>query len=213
MMDETKNPPSVDPPEDATTFVEHCHRLAKSTQNPMFGWFALQAILSAKYPDGKATDPSVSIPSWITDHLHHVADNLMMLSTGMDPRLEMGVDMSAFNTIEEAINSPEFRADVARRKIGFSNTMALVPLFMGLTRDGGWNAFEDFVAVTSKMEEFEHYRRMREQGFSSADAIESLQSNFGEKSESRRHARLREGREHLGADALRKKAPRRKPLG
>ena len=175
--------------------LERFHQLAIQTQNPMYGWLALQAIFWATSPLEEPIEEAMTIPAWIANHLQHVTHNLNYIADGLDPRLESMVDYSKFSSLEEAHNSEEYKADLIRRSLAPKEAIGLVPLVLGLTHEEGWNAFADLRSRTQKMQEFRHYELLKSQGLSAEQAIDKMQVLFGARAPRTRLLRIAEGRD------------------
>ena len=192
-MAETKDPTPEAETRLAET-LERFHQLAIQTQNPMYGWLALQAIFWAKSPLEEPIEEAMTIPAWLARHLQHVTHHICQIADGLDPRLESTFDYSKFSSLEAAHSSEEFKADLLRRSLPVKQAAELVPQIFGLTREEGWNAFADLRSNTQKMQEFRHYELLRAQGLSAIQAIDEIQVLFGARTLRTRQGRIADGR-------------------
>ncbi|WP_284946026.1 hypothetical protein [Acidisoma cladoniae] len=176
--------------------LDRYHQLAASTQNPIYAWLAFQAIFWARDLQGSGIDQEASFPAWLVDYIQEITENLLSLSAGLDPRVQPLVGTYVPSSPDDAMNSQEFQDDLRRRRISLPEAVKLVPLVLGLTREGGWNAFSAVDATTQKMQEFRIYESMRENGFTSQQAIQKLHELYGPRSDRARYLRVAEGREH-----------------
>lgn len=184
--------------------IEPFHQLAKETQNPIYAWLALDARFKSKLgyaATGDIGDDFV-IPGWVAEYLVDVVTELLQLAAGIDPRRaspdsqedapKLGI--SKYRTPDEILQSPEWKQYIEATRLTPQDAMKLLPAVLGLTRNGGWNAFSAFKATTSKMQEANSYEAMREHGVPSKIALHAISSAIGVSDPSHLHRRLREGR-------------------
>ncbi|MDB5414111.1 MAG: hypothetical protein JWR10_2446 [Rubritepida sp.] len=186
--------------------IETFHALAKETQNPIYAWHALEARFKGKLGAGFEKDigGEFTIPGWVAEYLLAVMLNVLDLAAGIDPRIEKsGADpgeatkpsVAQYRTPEEILQSPEWKAHMESVSISPNDAMKLLPMVLGLTRRGGWNAFSAFKASTAKMHEANSYDAMREGGVPSKIALHAISSVIGVGDPSHMSRRIRDGRQ------------------
>lgn len=176
--------------------------LAERTNNPMYVWLALQAIFwDGAFPGNVwPHERELSLPGWIAEYLSLTTHQLSSLATGRDFRIEPPPPTfhSTSNDPEtvraEYLQSDEFRRHCEAAHISSPDAMKAVPAALGLTRSGGWNAFDSLAATTNKMHEHNAYEAMKADGVPSKVALHAIGSEIGVSDASRLHARLREGK-------------------
>jgi hypothetical protein len=180
---------------DLAALLDRYHKLAQKRQNPVYAWLALQAIFWARSPTEERFTQDLVIPAWIANYLQDITRDLLDLSAGIDPRIEPELVAMNYDSNEEAMSSPEFKAYTDRRRIGPTDAMDLVPNALGLRRsDEKWNAFADFQSKTSKVHEAHAYNNMKARGISAKTAIHAIGEGIGVKDASSINSRIREGK-------------------
>ena len=183
--------------DDVLSVIRRFHELGVITQNPLYCFLALEALIrphldaNLEWPKGQ----DLSIPDWTVDYLSWALRRLMSLASGVDYRVDVPlVDFSKFSSLDDFQNSAERRGYHDASAIPAARAMELVPAALGLTRDGGWNAFASFESTTSKMHQYRAYQAMREAGVTSKAALHAIGAAIGVSDPSRMHARIREGK-------------------
>ncbi len=188
--------------------VERYHQLARRTQNPMYAWLALQTLLEAGV-DSSGEWPiqqQMPMPGWIAAYMLSAVQCLTALSAGIDfrkpvPELDaQTVSLLSSMGPEEYFKTEEFRQRREGVTLPLTEALELVPAALGLTRNGGWNAFSSFEATTQKMHEANAYKAMKAAGVPAKVALHAIASEIGVKDPSHMHARLREGRSLVERD-------------
>ena len=172
--------------------------LAHETQNPMYAWLELWPRLTAAMdihaPGGPEIVEDVTIPAWIANYLFDVANGLVFLSGGINPRADPGnTEMANLASVEEALKASVDPSTIKPHRIEPDAAMKLVTSVMGLT-GAGWNAFAALDSVAQRMGEFRLYESIRETGGSAKEALAKVQEVYGNKDERTTLRRVKEGR-------------------
>ncbi len=169
------------PSVDVDRLVERYHDLAVRTQNPVYGWLALEALL-APTAGSQVEKPQddVAIPGWIAAYLHDAASRLNCLASGMNYKTELPpFDFSLFVSEdgaidrEEVFRSPEWQQHMKTVEVGHKKAMAEVPNALGFVQ-GTRNQFERFQSVNADMQEARFYEAATEAGVASKVALEAI---------------------------------------
>lgn len=193
---------------DWEALIERYHHLSTKTRNPLYAWLALEARfhsrlgLQFEQPFGD----EFSVPGWVASYLLDVVQSIATMAGGIDPQLQVQendtpkpilspVEAKTYSSPEEYMQSPEFQAHMDRIRITPGRAMNKVPAALGLTRNGGWNAFASLKATSAKMHEFHSYEAMRAAGVPAKVALDAIGSVIGVEDPSHMNRRLREGRD------------------
>jgi hypothetical protein len=196
-------PSSPDAP-DWEASIARYQQLAEKTQNPMYAWLALEARFHSQLgplQDGPV-GPEFSIPGWVAEYLLAVTQDLISLSSGLDPRITPELfDGDRVSSYAEVIQSADFRASIDIRRLCSKKAMELLPMALRLRRPG-WNAFDSFEATTNKMQDFRAFEAMRAGGVPHKEALHAIGKGIGVTDPSRVQARIREGRDLAEGDEV-----------
>lgn len=194
---------------DREASIARYRQLAEKTQNPVYAWLALQARFHSQLGINldKPIGLELSIPGWVAEYLLWVTQDLVSLSSGINPRISLDLDRcqsgssKPFSSPAEVLQSEEFQAAVDARRISSTKAMDLLPAVLGLRRPG-WNAFDSFDATTNKMQEFRAFEAMRADGIPHKVALGAIGKGIGVADPSRVQARIREGRDLAEGDEV-----------
>lgn len=208
--DDLPNPDASASPDgpDWEASIARYRQLAEKTQNPVYAWLALEARFHSHLGSmlDKPVGPEFSIPGWVAEYLLWVTQDLVSLSSGINPRIAPDPDCcrsssEPFSSLAEVLQSEEIQAAVDERRVSPTKAMELLPAVLGLSRRG-WNAFASFDATTNKMQEFRAFEAMRANGVPHKIALGAIGKGIEVADPSRVQARIREGRDLAEGDEV-----------